>query len=234
MLCPYCQHHFVVSDQNHDDVHGKLFKRDESTFIKIFRLLHSVCPNPDCKKSILAINLSYLDEFGGRKEILTRKLMPDSISKNYPDYIPFQLREDYEEACKIVDLSPKAAATLARRCLQGIIRDYFGITKGRLVDEINDLQGKIDLDLWNAIDGLRKVGNIGAHMEKDVNLMISIDPNEARLLIKLIEILFDSLYVQREERRKQLKAIQELATDKDAQKKGLPASPDVGDSLLTP
>ena len=32
-----------------------------------------------------------------------------------------QLMDDYEEACAIVNLSPKASATLSRRCLQGMI-----------------------------------------------------------------------------------------------------------------
>ena len=233
MLCPYCQQHYVISNDNHEKTVGQLIKTDFSGFSKHYVIDHTVCPNPECRKSTLLIDVKYSHSGSDRGEVLKRKLMPDSISKIYPDYIPKQLREDYEEACKIVELSPKAAATLARRCLQGIIRDFYKITKNRLVDEINELQGKIEPDLWNAIDGLRKVGNIGAHMEKDVNLMISIDPNETCLLIKLIEMLFDSLYVQREERRKQLRAIQELATDKDAQKKGLQASPVTGGTLLT-
>ena len=35
-----------------------------------------------------------------------------------PDYIPEAIRTDYLEACSILDKSPRAAATLARRCLQ--------------------------------------------------------------------------------------------------------------------
>jgi hypothetical protein len=46
-----------------------------------------------------------------------------------PDYIPEQIKDDYYEACSILNLSPKASATLARRCLQGMIRDFWGITK---------------------------------------------------------------------------------------------------------
>lgn len=235
MLCPYCQQHYVISNENHDDSGGTLYKRDGSRNRKLYQLFHTVCPNPDCKKSTLTIAVVYVDNAGNKTEILTRKLIPDGISKNYPDYIPQQLREDYEEACKIAELSPKAAATLARRCLQGIIRDYFGITKGRLVDEVNALQGIMEPELWDAIDGLRKVGNIGAHMEKDVDLIINIEPEEARQLIWLIETLFDSLYVHREETRKRLRAIPGIAAAKDAQKKGLPAPPVAGGTtLLTP
>lgn len=68
--------------------------------------------------------------------------MPDTKSKVFPKYIPLALRTYYQEAYSILKLSPKAAATLARRCIQGIIRDFWGISKARLVDEINALEDK--------------------------------------------------------------------------------------------
>ncbi|MCB6541566.1 hypothetical protein SDC9_84813 [bioreactor metagenome] len=235
MRCPYCQQHYVISSDTHEEHSVTLLKKDFSGCYKKYEIHHTVCPNTECLKSTLLIEVKYILSGQVKGKVLERILLPDSISKIYPDYIPKQLREDYEEACKIVELSPKAAATLARRCLQGIIRDYFGITKGRLVDEVNALQGIMEPELWDAIDGLRKVGNIGAHMEKDVDLIINIEPEEARQLIWLIETLFDSLYVHREETRKRLRAIPGIAAAKDAQKKGLPASPVAGGTtLLTP
>ncbi len=233
MQCPYCQQHYVLTNANTDKQVGMLGSKDNTGNAKRYEIHHAICPNEECKKSILFIIMSYVDSRGITYELFSKKLMPDSISKIYPSYIPEQLREDYEEACKIVDISPKSAATLSRRCLQGIIRDFYGITKRRLADEINELQGKIDPELWDAIDALRKIGNVGAHMENDVNLIVNIEPDEARQLIWLIETLFDGLYVHREEQRKRLRAIPGIAAAKDAQKKGLPASPDVGDSLLT-
>lgn len=86
------------------------------------------------------------------------QLRPQSNAKPFPPYIPAPIREDYEEACSIKDLSPKAAATLSRRCLQGIIRDYWGISKARLIDEINELKGKVDQSTWDAIDAVRNIG----------------------------------------------------------------------------
>jgi len=53
------------------------------------------------------------------------------------------------------------------------------VKPGRLFDEINAIQEKLDADLWEAIDGLRKIGNIGAHMESDVNLIVDVEPDEA-------------------------------------------------------
>lgn len=53
-------------------------------------------------------------------------LIPPSGAKAFPDFVPAAIRADYEEACLIVDLSPKASATLSRRALQGMIRDFWG------------------------------------------------------------------------------------------------------------
>lgn len=231
MKCPYCQHDFIPTMANIDT--GRLFFKtiDHSGFLKVLRVNHIVCPNEECKKTIIDLDIYYcttpfeLDwEVARHRQFITqqvfgRRILPEGISRKYPDYIPQQLRDDYEEACKIVELSPKASATLARRCLQGMIRDFHGICKKRLVDEINALEGEIDPALWDAIDAVRNIGNIGAHMEKDVNIIVDIDPDEARQLIGLIEMLFDEWYVQREERSKRLKAIKALGDQKQAQKR---------------
>lgn len=107
------------------------------------------------------------------------------------------IRSDYEEACSIVNLSPKASATLSRRCLQGMIRDFFQISKGSLFEEINAIKDKIPAEQWAVLDGLRRIGNIGAHMEKDINLIVDIEPDEAQKLIKLIELLLQQWYIER-------------------------------------
>jgi hypothetical protein len=52
------------------------------------------------------------------------KLLPESRAKEFPDYVPAAILDDYRQACRIASFSPKASATLARRCLQGMIRDF--------------------------------------------------------------------------------------------------------------
>jgi hypothetical protein len=146
-------------------------------------------------------------------------LIPPSRAKAFPDYIPKPILEDYNEACLIVDLSPKASATLSRRCLQGIIRDYWTVKPGRLVDEIEAIKDKVDPDTWEAIDSVRRVGNIGAHMEAVINLIVDVEPNEAALLIGLIENLLKDWYVAREERKNRLQQIKSMADQKDAARK---------------
>lgn len=219
--CPYCDRKTTINDNNfHTSEDVMSIKNSEG-----YRLLRNewiVCPNEECKK----INLvSILYEYNWvnqwiKGDLITHwNLLPSSSAKVFPDYIPVVLRNDYEEAAKILETSPKASATLSRRCLQGIIRDFWGVSKARLIDEIVAIEDKVDPLTWKSIDSVRKVGNIGAHMEKDINLIIDVEPKEAYLLLQLIELLFEEWYIHRHERELKLKAIAGLADLKYEQKK---------------
>ena len=100
------------------------------------------CPNPKCKKYTLSAapfksetHVQLLANGRSRVQVSlpqishTWQLIPSSTAKTLPDYIPQQIRNDYQEACSIRNLSPKASATLSRRCLQGMIRDFWEIKK---------------------------------------------------------------------------------------------------------
>ncbi|RIV68773.1 DUF4145 domain-containing protein [Flagellimonas aequoris] len=223
--CPYCGTKTTVNTDKHKKVED-LFTINNAEGNRKFYHEWIVCPNDECGRINLRAELfdTSLNINTGRwvlgEKLKEWNLLPNSFAKSFPDYIPKPLIDDYEEACAILELSPKASATLSRRCLQGIIRDFWKIKKGRLVDEINALEDKIDPITWKSIDAVRKVGNIGAHMEKDINLIIEVDPKEAKLLIELIEMLFEEWYIHRHERELKLKAISAIAEDKDNQKKG--------------
>ena len=135
-----------------------------------------------------------------------------------PDYIPEAIRTDYLEACSILDKSPRAAATLARRCLQGMIRDFWGVHDRSLAKEMERIQDKIPADLHEALKNLRELGNIGAHMETDVNLIVDIDPGEAQKLIKLLKVLFKDWYIARHDREELYNDILAINQDKQEQR----------------
>jgi hypothetical protein len=106
-----------------------------------------------------------------------------------------------------------------------MIRDFWKITDKTLFREIEALKGKIDPMTWDAIDAIRGIGNIGAHMEKDINLIVDVEPEEAQQLIGLIEFLITDWYVGRHEREQQKKRVIALGAAKDAAKKGTPPAP---------
>ena len=96
-----------------------------------------------------------------------------------------------------------------------MIRDFWGISKNRLKDEIDALEEKVDPLTWNAIHGVRTVGNIGAHMEKDIDLIVAVEDKEAGMLIGLVEILIEDWYVDRHHKQQRLNAVVEIAAEKE-------------------
>lgn len=202
--CPYCNMIMSLSNAtNH--IQYPSFESSEGLYIftqntekiddSCLKINFYKCPN--CGEYTIQA-----EGIGKQVQDVHVPIRPTSFAKQFPKYIPEAVRQDYEEACAIINLSPKASATLSRRCLQGMIRDFWGIKEKNLYDEISALKNQISADLWSSIDALRQLGNIGAHMEKDTNIIIDIDPNEADSLIKLIELLMKEWYITREERKK--------------------------------
>lgn len=221
--CPFCNHHATITEYKNTSSSRYEFGFGNKYGYQSVLTKAIVCPNPECKEYSLSVTLHDHIKVGvDYKDQPAKKswsLIPQAQVKVFPNYVPKAIIDDYEEACAIRDLSPKASATLARRCLQGMIRNFWGVKKGRLIDEIDGIKEKVDPMTWAAIDAIRKIGNIGAHMEKDINLIIEVDPKEAALLIGLIETLINDWYVVREERKKRLESIVGVADQKHDAKK---------------
>ncbi len=189
-----------------------------------YELTISSCPY--CKKEKITIKSYNINKSNKSNETylfdedLIEDVRPKFTCKSFPEYVPLAIRQDYEEANAIVKLSPKASATLARRALQGMIRDVHKIVRNRLADEINALktEKKVSDDLWEAIDAVRKIGNIGAHMEKDVNFIIDVDEGEAEKLIELVEYLIKIWYIQKHENDELLANVTNIGKEKNSLK----------------
>lgn len=226
--CPYCERDTTLIGQQittsgittqHSNA-----KPTQKYYGQIFML---TCPNSECKKTTVSVEVYSKARFAaGRYHLnsgslfVSRRLVPASMASQLHESVPKAVIEDFEEAHTILYDSPKSAATLARRAIQGMIRDFHSVTKPTLYKEIEALKGVIDSDIWDAIDAVRKVGNIGAHMEKDVNIIIDVEPGEAELLLKLIEMLSSDWYKAKAERGQQLADIRKLGTAKTAAKEG--------------
>jgi hypothetical protein len=221
--CPFCARNATITDQSvHTD--ATFLTITNSAGARSFVTQFIVCPNPKCKRFTLTVFLreaaqdSNLRCVSGR-QLRSWTLIPDSRAQSFPSCIPKAILDDYNEACLIRDTSPKASATLSRRCLQGAIRDFWKVKPGRLVDEIAAIKDRVEPLTWQGIEAVRKVGNIGAHMETDINVIVDVEPQEAELLIELIEMLLRDWYITREARKTQLNSLIQLATDKEKEKK---------------
>ena len=125
--CPYCGHVQAFSGRHNVqrsgfvDAYGRSIEKCKYASY----IIHSfICANKDCGKiSVTALNVKTQEQFD---------ILPQATMKHYPDYVPEQIRKDYEEANLILERSPKSAATLLRRCMQGMIHDFWEITEKNL------------------------------------------------------------------------------------------------------
>ncbi|MER2198250.1 DUF4145 domain-containing protein [Methylobacterium brachiatum] len=237
--CPFCARAQIITNPQFDII-GRAFVLERQRFGHIgFEVTAIACANPECGEVELSCEFLSLNqpapvvnqwariekEFKARV-IEAQKFRPKSQSKVQPEFIPLPLREDYYEACAIRNASPKSAATLARRCLQGMIRDFCGISKGTLGGEIEALRKRLEEgaaprgvteESVDAIDAVRSIGSIGAHMERDINIIVDVDPGEAQALIELIELLFEEWYTAQHQRAAKLARVNAIAAEKKAE-----------------
>ena len=222
--CPYCNHKCTVGTDNYAETLNVFDLSNKYKNNLGLRSCIIVCPNDECEEITIKSFLyksSQRPEWGYSSPDLDKyihkwNLLPHSHAKPYPDYIPEPILNDYQEACAICDLSPKASATLARRCLQGMIRDYWGIVDKTLYQEINALEHKVSIQVWESLNAIREIGNIGAHMEQDINIIVDVEPDEAKILIELLELLFEEWYIARHERDLKLSRIKQIRDEKKA------------------
>lgn len=217
-VCPYCNQTiaiFIGTSRTHtvsfSSSAGHAYNSDaydpSAVNVTFFR-----CPN--CKEYTVTVR-------GVGESVVGYNctLKPASLAKHFPEYVPAVIRSDYEEAFAIAELSPKASATLSRRCLQAMIRDFWGISKNRLVDAIDTLEGKVPAAHWKILHSLRHLGNIGAHPDADVNHIIDIDPGDAIKLLKVIELLIQQWYIERHEQQELFREIDLLDESTQAERK---------------
>lgn len=226
--CPYCGVPQVLTNPKIDSDKA-YFAVQGATDGKLgLHLVALGCCNPECGRTTIGGTLHYwtavqYDRMLQAEILEIFRLRPRGREKPQPDYIPDAIRKDYREACLILDLSPNASATLARRCLQGVLMDFAGVKKGLLAPQIRELRTMIEegssppgvtAQSVELIDHVREFGNIGAHMETPTGLIVDVDPDEAFLLIELIETLFRDWYVERHNREKRFTRMKEMAEGK--------------------
>lgn len=219
--CPYCSITMPITNETYisqfpafGTYNGRksMYQPDESRFIdSCLQIQFYKCPN--CGEyTIFAIGK------GSKVEDVFVPIKPISSAQQFPKYIPEGIRNDYEEACAIVNLSPKASATLSRRCLQNMIRDFWKIKEKNLYAEIEALDAVIPPTQKKVLHSLRQIGNIGAHPEADINTIIDIDPEDASKLIKVIEFFIDKWYIDRHEQEKLFDEINSTNNELQAQR----------------
>ena len=238
--CPFCSREQTVTQAQFSSTTQPLKLALTKQGLTGFTLTAIACSNKECGEVQIVVafapgkminsNMAPARfEHNGKPEVY--RVRPTAFYKRQPDCVPEPLRNDYYEACAIRDTSPKSSATLSRRILQGAIRNFCTIKKRNLADEIDALKALadagnapqgVDHQTIDAMHHVRSIGNIGAHMEADINVVVDVEPNEAQLLIELVEMIFKEWYIARHERNERLTHLKAVADKKAVERKAPP------------
>ena len=214
--CPFCNQEQSISKEGVQTSFADLTVENADGPRRLV-VTYVVCQIPSCRKFSLNVALHELKVSGPRsytgKNLKAWSLIPPSRARVFPIALPQRVLEDYQEACLTLELSPKIASALSRRCLSEILRDFWQVQPGTLSDEFRQIKGTADPLTWEAIESVRKRGMVGTRMETEGAEIQDTDPGEARLLLGLIETLIQDWYVGREERRKRLAEIRQITSD---------------------
>lgn len=162
---------------------------------------------PACEQVIVFLVRGYSTESGSGFIYISesdvsdkRVIYPLGNARSVDNSVPKRYRQDFLEACSVVNLSPKASAAISRRLLQDILREHFKVKPSDLSKEIDAFLalGGIPSYLAEDVDAIRNVGNFAAHPMKDTSTgqIIDVEPGEAEWLLDVLESLFDFAYIQ--------------------------------------
>lgn len=125
--CPHCRNSIFAEPRPHE------IEEDNSNF---WMIASRVCPS--CHKAILE-----LFALGTNEAI---QIYPKGSSRPAPPLgVPTAIAQDFNEAALVLPDSPKAAAALARRCLQHLLREVAGVKGKDLCEEIQLVLPKLPI-----------------------------------------------------------------------------------------
>ena len=169
---------------------------------ELIKLEMAACPN--CHRiTVRAVGIG--DQY--RHKIFN--IYPRFSADPLPNYVPNQIRQDYKEAVGVLKISPNSAAMLSRRILEEIIVDFYHIQRGDLFHDLDELRHQQSSPrIWQAIDSIRRLGNIGAHQTHNVNNVFgNVSVRGANQIVNLIRMIIHDTYVESHLSRKLEKSV---------------------------
>lgn len=189
--CPHCEaysqqmiHNIFIEKLIRDDFQNGL----QYQYRQIVGLNIYFCAK--CKK----YSLWQYDEF-------SNAIMIYPLSSNAPlpeDDMPQDVKEDFEEARQIMNISPRGAAALLRLAIQKLMV-HLGENNDNLNTAIGNLVKKgLGEEIKEALDTVRVIGNEAVH---PAQLDLKDDPNTAIMLFDLLNWIIDVMITQPKKRK---------------------------------
>ena len=192
-FCSNCNAHYF-----HDQKTTKQVYIENNNRIGSVGIRYTTCPG--C--GVLHYSLLGFGSGGGEYYVLYQS-DGNGSGPVAPAEVPLPIASDYNEARAVLELSPKASAALARRCLQHLLRDR-GYTQNNLVNQVDAVLSEHDPakavpdTLRLALDAVRNFGNFSAHplTDKTTLQIIDVEAGEAEWCLEILIECFECFYVR--------------------------------------
>jgi hypothetical protein len=198
MKCPHC----TISIHQSWFATQVLTSHDGTTALTTWRIQMMTCP--ECTKSILRYGQAQVAQNYVKEPSVWHQFYPRGSSRPpVPATVPPHIAADYNEAAKVLHLSPKASAALSRRCLQTVLAEA-GYKQKDLSKQIDAVIAETDgsktlpSSVHMIVDTVRNFGNFAAHTITDQTTLqiIDVEPEEADYCLDVLDSVFDHYYVK--------------------------------------
>ena len=111
--CPYCGRSTTITDWDHDTTYADApYGNDRSRSVHTRLMIEFTrCPHPDCDQVECIVEIAEGTHNNGiapyhlesTKSLMARRLLPRSVAKVLPTYVPAFIRVDYEEVGTLME-----------------------------------------------------------------------------------------------------------------------------------
>lgn len=174
-----------------------------------------------CKQPIFVYRECFTEYFDDVTTIVQYfPYVPPTPAMSLPDHVPKAIRANYEEAYKVMDISPTASVILARRCLESVVKDVHRTESWKFEKAIKELKEKVDPIILGILDKVRGIGNAGAHAAEDLDDDAEITEPVARQLVSAVDFILNEWYVAPREKTLLLDRLSLCQTIIDTKREG--------------
>jgi len=202
MKCPTCGQHtpdawrHLVQSEDEDDDDDLVVRGTEGERLRDVHVDWMHCANDDCRELVMRVHESYPTMYRGEPVTQTAAMWmvrPRGVQRQVNPDVPKRFRDDYLEAARILNDSPRMSAVLSRRVLADLLEEYAGLGNFSLTARIDKFiaDTRHPIDLRRNLHYLREIGDFSAHTQRNGVLeVVGIDPLEAEWTLDIIDRLF--------------------------------------------
>jgi len=233
MLCPHCLTEVNEHWQSlftHTNARGEMLEQPSDLVgvaLDALKLYWMRCPKRSCQELFVAATAADGRGF--------RILYPQMLTTRRVDpAVPDALADNYRQASAILTLSPKMSATLARRILADVLKQYGGYEKFTLASQLKAFMGDTQhpSQLRENARYLTEIGDFGSHTQRDTETqeIVDVEPEEAEWTLEVLDGLFEYFIVGpvRDEARRAAIDAKIAATGRKPIRKGSDANAEGG------